>query len=99
LDICGLLQEHYDKLQLTAEQVEKLRNELRVQFALLSNDLKMQSKTRKALTVEHENNMESLKNTGKNCFHRKYIFMSIRFLGASLYAYFYDLTDWRMEQM
>lgn len=66
LDICGLLQEHYDKLQLTAEQVEKLRNDLRVRFALLSNDLKMQSENLKALTVEHENNMVNLKNTGKN---------------------------------
>jgi hypothetical protein len=93
LDICGLLQEHYDKLQLTAEQVEKLRNDLRVRFALLLNDLKMQSKNLKALTVEHENNMVNLKNTGKNC-HIKYIFMTNRFLGASQYAFCYDLTDW-----
>jgi hypothetical protein len=66
LDICGLLQEHCDKLQLTAEQVEKLRNELHDRFTLLSNDLKMQSKNRKALTVEHKNNMENLKCARKN---------------------------------
>jgi hypothetical protein len=76
LDICGLLQEHYDKLLLTAEHVEKLRNELRVQFALLSNDLKVRSENLKALAMEHENNIESLKNTGKNCLHIKYIFMT-----------------------
>jgi hypothetical protein len=93
LDICGLLQEHYDKLRLTAEQVEKLRNDLHVRFALLSNDLKMRSENFKALTVEHENNMKNLKNTGKNC-HIKYVFITIRFLGASLYAYCYDLSDW-----
>jgi DNA repair exonuclease SbcCD ATPase subunit len=80
LDICGLIQEHYDKLQLTAEQVEKLRNELHVRFTLLSNDLKMQSKNRKALTVEHENNMENLKNARKNCPHLKYSFTTKFFM-------------------
>ncbi|XP_023702685.1 ankycorbin isoform X2 [Cryptotermes secundus] len=63
LDICGLLQEHYDKLRLTAEQVEKLRSDLHVRFALLSNDLKIQYENLKALTVEHENNMVNLKHT------------------------------------
>jgi hypothetical protein len=65
LDICELLKEHYEKLQFTAEQVEKLRNEFCVQYALLSNDLKTQSKNRKALTVEYVNNVDCLKKTGK----------------------------------
>jgi hypothetical protein len=51
----------------------------------------MRSENLKALTVEHENNMENLKSTGKNC-HIKYIFIFTRFLGASSYAYCYDLT-------
>lgn len=72
MDICGLLQEHCDKLQLTAEQVEKLRNEFRVRFELLSDDLKMQSKNHKALSVEHANNIENLKNARKNCLHKIY---------------------------
>lgn len=65
MEICGLLKEHYEKLRFTAEQVEKLRNEFSIEFALLSNDLKTQIKKYKALTVEHVKNVESLKNTGK----------------------------------
>jgi hypothetical protein len=57
-------------LQFTAKQVEKLRNELSIQFALLSDNLKRRLKNRKALTVEYANNIESLKSNGE-CFHSK----------------------------
>ncbi|XP_021942021.1 coiled-coil domain-containing protein 186-like isoform X2 [Zootermopsis nevadensis] len=63
LEICKLLKEHYEKLHFTAEQVEKLRNEFCVQYALLTNDLKTQRKNRKALAVEYVNNVERLKKT------------------------------------
>jgi hypothetical protein len=72
--------------------MEKVRNELCITFSGLSDDLNSRSKNRKTEILEYQSNMERLKSTGKSCFKRKYIFLTIRFLEASLCVYCHDMT-------
>jgi uncharacterized coiled-coil DUF342 family protein len=80
LGICRLLKEHLEKLQLTAEQMGKVKSELSVTFSGLLDDLNSRAQNRKREILEYQNNIESLKNTGKACFKRKYVSLTIRVL-------------------
>jgi len=59
--------------------MERVKNELCVTFSGLSDDINTRSKNRKTELLEYQNNMESLKSTGKSCFKRKYISLTINF--------------------
>jgi len=59
--------------------MEKVKYELCITFSGLSDDFSSRSKNRKTELLEYQNNTESLKNTGKSYFRRKYISLTIDF--------------------